>query len=555
MASFKNIYAATKLAGCVCGEAGSILQSVMATVSIMKANSVVRARYQNQVEAIVPLLESIEMKLNDYPSLLNDQAILASLRYLEQTIQNGVKLCQELEPSNKVLAAKLLQRGENLALADSQAKILENLNWEFSQAMIAANLAMQLLSCRIQEEHSQERRQEIEQLRQLLHPSAGVFIIGKEPVQVTNVTTESSRGYLGVSWNDNVNKNLQIQKYQIRLNRTNLTVEKECKTWSSSVSIRIADRVKPWNEYSVQVRAVNEAGFGPWSEPAICGLMDQSPPVKPITRIKSAPTNTSLYLEIDRPKLYNLQQVTYCVLKKRIINPTSPLLDWNIEEVACIFDDNSTVHTVHVRNLQTRLRYQFQISLCNQWGESEPTMVEMADAISGMLPGSPQRIFFVKQSRSHKEVRITWKPPKINAGSIDHYVIEKCKKKYFSIWEKAANVTTITSKDHDQVSSDKECFALVKSLNQDTTYFFRVCGVNSNGNKGPYSDELKLVTKIHPAGRVAITISCVGACFLLAPAITVPLSVEILSFFIVRYGMDYDKYRGLQEPPESDDEQ
>ena len=546
----------------ICGHAGTIFKSTMSAILTMKDNSIIQARYQKQVTVLVSLLESIQKQLDNNLGLQSDRNILVALGNLEQTVKNGVKLCQEFETSNKVSTAKWKQCGENLAFADSQTKALDNLDREFTQATNIANLAIQLLTWKIQELHNQETKQGFEHFHESLHPSAGVFAgIGEEPAQVTNVNVKPSGEYLVVSWNDEANENLQIKKYQIRLNRSNLIVERECEPWNASVVIRIADRVKPWSEYSVQVRAVNDAGRGTWSEPAVDGLMDLSPPTKPCVRITSAPTSTSVSFQIDRPELYTLQEITHCVIKKRTIHPPSIRMGWEREEVAFVFGDKYTdsVKTVHAHDLQTRVRYKFQISLRNQWGESEPSLLEMTHPIAGMRPGSPRKIFFAKESRTHDEVWVTWKPPKINVGSIDHYVIEKRKEN--STWEDATDSVTqlnLQVPPHkvsklnrffddliSRVDRGERFYSSVMNLKQNTTYYFRVCGVNLDGIKGDHSDELKLQTRIHPAAVI------IAASFL---NLVIPGSFA-LSLVFYRYGPSSDKYKGLQEPSESDDEQ
>ena len=533
---------------------------VIDTISTMKANSEVRTQYQNQFSILELVLEKIRRRLTDHSELQNNRDIIGTLQNLKQTIDNAKRKCSELNPSN------IMEYGRNFIRAGSQSTTLEHLHRDFMQAIEIANLTMQLINQQCQEADCSNITREFERLHEAaIPPSEGVFEQGEPPAAVTNVSATPHGNLLTVRWNDEANRNKQINKYQIKLCNPDVPVrvERNCNTWSARVEINIAERLMPWREYNIQVRAVNNFGYGPWSEPECEILMNQSPPIKPKVRLKSAPISTSLQLQVDRPELYHLQQITHCIIRKRIVNTFT---GWETEQVPCNFIEDSTVQTISGHNFQTRSSYRIQIRLCNEWGESEPSEEIVTNPIANMLPRPPRRLFFVKESRSHNKVWLTWKPPRVNQGCIDHYVVEKRTRR--SAWEEVHDsmntyqvqrvltfgeetiqtmaftsrrtgipvLTQTLQSLRERERQNESFFKIVDNLQQNTTYIFRVYAVNLNGEKGLPSDELELETRIHPLGRIAIVAA-------LSPVMNIAATLYLVS---------EDKYENLQEPPDSD---
>ena len=565
---------AMALGKAVCGSLG-IIKSIYDAISTMKANSVVRAEYQTQFSLLESVLANIQENLSAHHGLQNDKAIFTTLINLEQIIKKIINLCQDLDPSNKESKKKVVQYVKNLALSGSQSRTLEHLNREFLQAIAIANLAMQGVTQKIKIFERINRTRDHDHLIEALHPTGGVYDHGEPPAAVTNVSAEPQGKYLKVSWNDEENKNQQLKEYEIMLMRHNI-VKYKCDTWSAGVCIK-TDQVKPWTVCNVQVRAVSNTGSSPWSQPTCNVLMNQSPPVKPQISLVSAPTSTSLCFQVKRPELYNLQQIAHCIVKKQRSDPSHLRMDWETEQIACKFTDDASVCNIEAHNFQTTSGYKVQICLCNEWGESEPSEEIVTDPITSMLPRPPRRLFFVKVSRSHNEVWLIWKPPRVNQGCIKRYVVEMKKKN--STWQdvsanEISNATGINKLFlrpmqtsslrhvpaqtlHDLMSKEQrnECFCMpVTCLNQKTTYKFRVCAISLNDQKGLYSNELELETKIHPLGRSIIdnTVITLSITLLTLQYLTNSNFHSAIQKLVHIHNRD--KYEGLQEPPDSDDE-
>ena len=563
----------------------TVIPALIRTVTTMKANDRVRNRYLDQVKALQPILQKIQRKLAENYALQNDQEIQEAMSNLEHTLKDGIKYCENLEPSSKCFSEKWKQRGNNLMFGSTQTRTLDNLDEALSHAMEIANLAMQLVVSGSQDQTNRYLKR-LEQSSRPHNPCAGVFSVGEPPVGVTNVSAEPNQQSLIVKWKDEGNEQRQVTKYLIMLNREdNFYVE--CTDFSSSnISINIAHLLEPWHAYSVQVCAVSRAGCGPWSEPPCNVAMNKCPPVKPDVKFISAPSGSSLCFQITRPDLHNQQQITHCIVKKKIIDEISS--NWEAEEIDYVLAADSDVCIIYANNLQTRKIYKLQICLCNQWGESEPNMDFCTDpiCIACLIPQPPQKIFFIKESRTHNEIWITWKPPKRNQGAVQYYIVEK--RWNNSTWEEATFVDNhpfrfsslgelntshflgvfspyqrmaLIQRASEMRSSAEQngpgpaLFQMVNNLKQNTNYQFRVRSINFMGVKSLPSERLQVETKIHPVGRHSIAATCVITSGMVLITPLAYYASKALMSTALHYSLDKDKYADLQEPSDSENEE
>lgn len=132
--------------------------------------------------------------------------------------------------------------------------------------------------------------------------------------------------------------------------------------------------------------------------------------------------------------------------------------------------------SVTVDRLTTGAKYTFRVKAVNQEGESKPVM--SAPVLASGPPGQPSPPVPGKVTAS--SIALTWDQPESDGGSpVTSYVMEM--KADGGNWEKVP---------HKSVSN---LCAMVKDLNEDSAYEFRVAAVNSSG-QGRWAETAKPIT-------------------------------------------------------------
>ena len=493
------------------GQAISMIKGLYDLLGKMELNKIVRKRYQSQVKILTGVLSNVESKLLEYPKIQRKSKIIMALNDLEEKIRQGLRECNRCSYVDDFVH-------KNITYAGSQSKKVDNLEHTLSQAVSTAQIAVQVISIHITENLIQAQKNEM--INQSLNPCGGVFEChdGELPLAVTDVVAKPGGPYLMISWKDSEeNASRKENKYEIKLHVTNATDPNSklclpCETYN----VRIIDKVQPWEECNVQVRAVNNAGYGPWSEPPCNVVMNQSPPKQPQLQDISynAPNQDSLYIVIQRNEEHNKQQITHCILEQ-----THP--DENITRSSYVFSDLTGTLPMLIRIPPECQQCKYRIKFVNQWGESLLTEELTTPIISSLLPGKPHNVHFVEVSLTHTEVWITWEEPQTNAGAVYGYKVER--RQLHSSWEEIPPETGIdplerTLKDLridtrlPQIASElqstmcnegREVFRVVKNLKQDTPYQFQILAANKEGQTGPPSQTLQVKTKLHGAFKKA----------------------------------------------------
>ena len=115
---------------------------------------------------------------------------------------------------------------------------------------------------------------------------------------------------------------------------------------------------------------------------------------------------------------------------------------------------------------------EYRIKSKNGAGESEPSDSCMLSA-DEILPGKPENLKIIDSGS--KLCKIGWSVPLINPASVNQYHIEKK--------QGAGNWTPV-----ELSVSNEETAATIEHITPNTKYFFRVCGCNSSGKFGEYSE-------------------------------------------------------------------
>lgn len=505
-----------------CGPAITTVKGLCDLISKMERNKTVQKRYQSQVKTLNELLSNVRSKLTEYPKIEKESNIIMVLNNLRETLRQGLNECNKLSETRMCShQAIILQQIKNTLYAESQSKNFENLDRTLNQAVATAQLAVQLMSIHITETQAHTRSKQSEMIYRSLHPYSGVFEChnGEPPLAVTDVVAEPNGPYLMISWKDcDENASREVNKYKIML-QSATDPDFRIHLLSETCKVRITEKVKPWEEYNVQVRAVNKVDYGPWSEPLYNIVMNQSPPTRPRLNDISynAISHTSLYIMIQRKQEHNKQQVTQCNLEQFHTN----------EDKVCSsypFFDHTNTLAMLIRIPIGGQQRKYRLKYVNQWGESLPTEELTTPIISSLIPGKPHNVRCIEEASTTTEVWLTWEQPKTNIGAVDSFKVEKRQLHVHSSWEEIPLETGAdplesvlknlkVDKDFPQLQAastlkhnSQQLYRVVKNLKQDTPYQFRICVVNKDGEGGEPSEMLQTKTKLHEAFERAATL-------------------------------------------------
>jgi hypothetical protein len=493
----------------------STVNGMCQLIAKMQLNKIVRKRYQSKFKELHKLLSEIQNQLFDHPKIQKPTKIIVELKKIEEALRQALNECDELSKS------RTHSHQDN---AELQPTNLESLDRSLNKVETSAEAAIEL----------------IQSMREL-NPSGGEC-----PLVVAEVVAEPDGQCLSITWKDcEENANREVTKYEILLKSisdTDFEISFTCATHE----LRITEEVKPWEQYGVQVRAVNEVGYGPWSEPEVIG-----PPTQPQLKDVSYDVTdyNSLCLQITLNELQIKQKVTHCTIEQSTTNESS-----------CYIPDANKVFKNMVIKIppgcdQCRYRIKFK----NQWGESIPTEeLDACTIIPSLIPGKPRKVRSIDAAKTTTEVWITWKQPKRNAGAVRRYIVEK--RQLGSPWEEVPPETSMDPLEsqlrdlnnhppehanqlYRQSATQKVAYRVVKNLKQDTPYEFRIFAVNEKSQTGPPSTTLNVKTEPNKAAKV------------------IDIAIEILRHFlnnypnspsnIVQIAWDLVSKKQLPPPPEA----
>ena len=141
---------------------------------------------------------------------------------------------------------------------------------------------------------------------------------------VTNVKAEVSSQRLIVKWDSSSRP--EGTKYEIKYHgMKHLTVICD----GPPVALG-SQRIQPWKNYSIQVRAVNSTGASPWSYPPVYIRMNEGAPSCLSFLIVDTITSRSFMVSAEKPP--NEQRVTHVIIEKCKKGSDSDIMQWDSEE-------------------------------------------------------------------------------------------------------------------------------------------------------------------------------------------------------------------------------
>ena len=226
---------------------------------------------------------------------------------------------------------------------------------------------------------------------------------------VTDVKAEVSNQRLIVKWDSSGRP--EGTKYEIKYHDTkHLTVICD----GSSVALG-SQRVQPWKNYSIQVRAINSAGASQWSYPPVYIRMNEGAPSCPSCLIVESITSSSLMISAENPP--KEQCVTYVIVEK-CIKASDDILQWVSEEHE-INDGNDYV----IRGLNFSTEYMIRVRYRNRFDVSQPS-APIAVRIEDMVPNQPTDFELIPRTLFSRSPKIQFRPPSVNCGAVRKYEIK-----------------------------------------------------------------------------------------------------------------------------------
>lgn len=265
----------------------------------------------------------------------------------------------------------------------------------------------------------------------------------------------------------------------------------------------------PGETYTVQVRALNRIGAGPWSDEFTfkTGAAPPQTPLAPTVAIKSP---SQLIVSWNEP----------CTNGAAI---TEYRLEYSQTES---YDGFSVAYqgaqtTSEVKNLTPATLYYFRVSASNHAGTS-PYSPMTKQQTPAAPPGAP---VWSAHEKSACDIRLTWHAPESYGVPIQHYNIE-CDNRVLS-------------------TPDAALEYVVEGLNSETTYKMRIQAVNRIGT-GAFSNYLKVTTLAMPPRAPRLECNQVGYNFIKlrwAEERVGKGSSSGSSLDIVRYHVEMQNYR------------
>ena len=419
----------------IIGKGISIAKAIWKIVQDVKALQEQRRQLQRQVNVLISILDSIRTvdTLKD-PKVASE--LQKSLGNLDLILEDVAEACARFN-FEKALAAlktfsgkeqrflkrlfKKIKQAKELGMivlsAEGKAKALAVLDQRLKLALSIVQIGFSCTQVR-QIKHLGVRL--TSGFRELTYTTDDTLDIYTDPYNgdgvpkpVTDVKAEVNNQRLIVSWNsDGDGGEAKSTKYEVRYNELKHSIV----TCAKSPVALGSHRIKPWEDYAVQVRAVNDAGASSWSFPPVYVRMDEGAPSCPSFIVFETVSKTSLNVVTDKPS--DVQAVTHVIVEK--LKVCSEQARWDFEESKI---DSDFGHMLN--GLDPTSEYMIRVRFRNRFDVSEPS-APVSIKIEDMLPNAVTDLELFKSVGGKLEIR--FKLPTLNTGAIDKYTITLKKK-------------------------------------------------------------------------------------------------------------------------------
>ena len=190
--------------------------------------------------------------------------------------------------------------------------------------------------------------------------------------KLESITASVNQQRLVVRWEDKDTKSFSAKKYEVSYSETNhLSI--------SSADTRVAiglQRIRPWQNYAIQVRVVTDTGASPWSFPPVYVRMNEGPPNRPVIDTIDAIDQRSLRISAETPP--DEQAVEKVWVEYRLETE----MKWHR------FWWNKVRSSYRIEELEHAKEYVIRMRYANKFSVSTPSG-EIPFNISKMLPAEP----------------------------------------------------------------------------------------------------------------------------------------------------------------------
>lgn len=338
----------------------------------------------------------------------------------------------------------------------------------------------------------------------IINPRQGVFLPNSKvaesrphKIDHPEVTLDESGDLMEVKWKDEENQRDTVDYYEVRYDDENDHMvsakvdECVCPSEENTFYMKLGQpKIKIGSIYSVQVRGINGAGPGDWSETTIFKFKTGPPnkPKKPTVEVQT-PTEVLIIASKLPKKDENGSCVTRC--KVEYVMSDGDDTTWKILE-SNIKQRSSPDVKLKIGSLVPDTTYNFRIKMINDIGESPPS--DSQEVLTTQLIPDRVQNLRISSKRKDKSLKLRWEEPAINPQAAHKYKVQMRLKKEHK-WE-------------DYITVDKKSVKIVQ-LSTDTKYAFRVRSINSQGDCGEWSNEIEAETRFGIFGRTLGTIGAV----------------------------------------------
>lgn len=333
----------------------------------------------------------------------------------ECDIDNAIRKLKSFENKDKGFFKKLLRKTKELknvvdvvVNAEKKASLLHTADRHLKTALAIVQIAFSLTQAK------QIQHLEVHQVEDFSFASNTLEVYtnptGDPPKPVDSVRAEVSKQRLIVSWNwrDEEGEHATGSiKYEVKYHDAKYLI---VSSPEKSVALG-SQRIKPWHDYAIQVRAVNGAGASPWSFPPYYVRMTEGAPSRPSLQNVKATTRQSVKVITWKPPTE--QGVTYVYVEKR--TKKQPLdVTWIRERFE--FNEHGEYPLM---NLDPETEYLVRVRFQNKFDVSESS-AEIPFNIDTMLHSQPENLK-MKWSDMSTLTTVEFKPPSVNPGTVVEY--------------------------------------------------------------------------------------------------------------------------------------
>ena len=469
----------------IIGKGIAVVKFIWKTVQSVKQLAKQRSDLQKQLSVLLGILGNLK-RSDAFQDYLAHGEIHAALKNLDPILTETCEMCidLDLEQAIKTLKdfqgedEKFLRRMYNkvkkakevLEIALSADQKMDVLH-EFDKRL---KLALSILQVAFSYTHAKDLKKLAVELT-LADKIVEVYANpdGDPPKnKLESITASVDQQRLVVRWEDKDTESFSAKKYEVSYSETNrLSI--------SSADTRVAiglQRIRPWQNYAIQVRVVTDTGASPWSFPPVYVRMNEGPPNRPVIDTIDAVDKHCLRITAETPP--DEQAVEKVWVEYRLETE----MTWHWLRWDRVFSSYSIKKLEHAKEYVIRMRYTNKFSVSTPSGE-------IPFKISKMIPAEPTDLkisYLTKPSVSFRQA---------NFGAISKYQVQLSG----NIWQDIR---------YDQIVSNEGTigFPLDVPIDQIKASGLRLQAIAGNGSRMEISGPVSLVKSIkkeetvkHPA--------------------------------------------------------